>query len=96
MRGSQNGAQRAADTKGRHTMCANNLTRADATGIRTDRAESALNRYDALMTRARRAILSDDDTAADRYDDQARRLAHIESTRHNYAPIIDRLERAYS
>lgn len=74
-------------------MCANNQTYAAATGISDDRAADAMRRYRAMHQRALRCTLhGDDDKAAD-YIDKARRIAHIESRRGNFAPILDHIDR---
>jgi hypothetical protein len=75
-------------------MCANNQTLSAVTGIRTDRDADALNEYQRLVTRATRPTIYRTDQEAEDAVERARKFAHIESHRGNYAPIIDQLERA--
>lgn len=75
-------------------MCANNLTYAAVTGIRSDRARDATARYRRFMQYAVRLTLYGDDKGAQSAAEHARRIAHHESRRGNFAPLIDQLERA--
>lgn len=77
-------------------MSTNSLTLASATGM-TDRDLADEIRYFDLLAMARIAWLyGDDDTAGDKLEDKARRLAHRCADRGFYAPLLDLLDRAYA
>lgn len=77
-------------------MSANCQTLAAVTGMSDQDVADEIRYFDLLAMAKIAWLYGDNDTAGDKLEDKARRLAHRCADRGFYSPLLDLLDRAYA